>query len=121
MTVVELPRAFAATGVDGALMSWWDSDAEMHCRDCQTLRQGRVVADVTGRRRTYLSQARHRRGYRRRCDSPVRRHEAVLDEARFDGNSGRWHPCHRSADVTPTSHTPSPSGQANPASPWFAR
>jgi hypothetical protein len=28
MTVVELPRAFAPTNVDGALMRWWDSDAE---------------------------------------------------------------------------------------------
>ena len=28
MTVVELPRAFTSTGVDGALMSWWDADAE---------------------------------------------------------------------------------------------
>jgi hypothetical protein len=28
MTVIELPRAFAPTNVDGALMSWWDSDAE---------------------------------------------------------------------------------------------
>jgi hypothetical protein len=28
MTVVELPRAFASTGADGALMSWWDADAE---------------------------------------------------------------------------------------------
>jgi hypothetical protein len=28
MTVVELPRAFASTDVDGALMSWWDPDAE---------------------------------------------------------------------------------------------
>ena len=28
MTVVELPRAFAPTEVDGALMSWWDPDAE---------------------------------------------------------------------------------------------
>jgi hypothetical protein len=28
MTVVELPRAFRSTGVDGTLMSWWDSDAE---------------------------------------------------------------------------------------------
>jgi GNAT superfamily N-acetyltransferase len=28
MTVIELPRAFAPANVDGALMSWWDSDAE---------------------------------------------------------------------------------------------
>jgi hypothetical protein len=28
MTVIELPRPFAGTDVDGALMSWWDSDAE---------------------------------------------------------------------------------------------
>lgn len=28
MTVVELPRALAPTGVDGALVSWWDADAE---------------------------------------------------------------------------------------------
>lgn len=28
MTVVEMPRAFASTGVDGTLMSWWDADAE---------------------------------------------------------------------------------------------
>ncbi len=28
MTVVELSRTFASTDVDGALMSWWDSDAE---------------------------------------------------------------------------------------------
>ena len=28
MTVVELPRMFASAGVDGALMSWWDADAE---------------------------------------------------------------------------------------------
>lgn len=28
MTVVELSRPFAPTGVDGALMSWWDSDAD---------------------------------------------------------------------------------------------
>ncbi|WP_123029181.1 hypothetical protein [Mycolicibacterium stellerae] len=28
MTVVELSRTFASPGVDGALMSWWDADAE---------------------------------------------------------------------------------------------
>ncbi len=28
MTVAELPRTFISTGVDGALMSWWDADAE---------------------------------------------------------------------------------------------
>ena len=28
MTVVELPRAFGGTDVDGALVSWWDADAE---------------------------------------------------------------------------------------------
>jgi hypothetical protein len=28
MTVVELPRPSASTVVDGALMSWWDADAE---------------------------------------------------------------------------------------------
>ncbi len=28
MTVVELPRTFASAGVDRALMSWWDADAE---------------------------------------------------------------------------------------------
>ena len=28
MSVIELPRAFDPTGVDGALMSWWDADAE---------------------------------------------------------------------------------------------
>ena len=28
MTVVELPRTYASSGVDGALMSWWDADAE---------------------------------------------------------------------------------------------
>ncbi|RDH75135.1 hypothetical protein DVS77_28445 [Mycolicibacterium moriokaense] len=28
MTVVELPRAGLATGVDGALLSWWDPDSE---------------------------------------------------------------------------------------------
>lgn len=28
MTVVDLPRTEAATGVDGTLMSWWDPDAE---------------------------------------------------------------------------------------------
>src|SRR3954466_11994516 len=28
MTVLDLPRAFAGTDVDGALMNWWDPDAE---------------------------------------------------------------------------------------------
>jgi hypothetical protein len=28
MTVVELPRSFVSTGVDGALTSWWDADAD---------------------------------------------------------------------------------------------
>ena len=28
MTVVELPRTFVSTEVDGALTSWWESDAE---------------------------------------------------------------------------------------------
>lgn len=28
MTVVDLPRTSTSSGVDGALMSWWDSDAE---------------------------------------------------------------------------------------------
>ena len=28
MTVVEMPSVFGSTGIDGALMSWWDSDSE---------------------------------------------------------------------------------------------
>jgi hypothetical protein len=28
MTVVELPRTYASTRVEGALMSWWDTDAD---------------------------------------------------------------------------------------------
>ena len=28
MTIIELPRNIASTDVDGALMSWWDADAE---------------------------------------------------------------------------------------------
>jgi hypothetical protein len=32
VTVLELPQAFAATRVDGALVSWWDSDAECALR-----------------------------------------------------------------------------------------
>src|SRR5689334_3831063 len=35
MTVVELPRASAGTDVDGALMTWWDSDAECTVAICR--------------------------------------------------------------------------------------
>jgi hypothetical protein len=35
MSVIELPRALDPTGVDGALLSWWDSDAECTVAVCR--------------------------------------------------------------------------------------
>ena len=35
MSVIDLPRAFDPTGVDGALLSWWDSDTECTVAVCR--------------------------------------------------------------------------------------
>ena len=54
MTVVELPSAFASRGVDGSLMSWWDSDAECTVAIAKPSNAGALWQEyLAGAERTY--------------------------------------------------------------------
>ncbi len=100
MTVVELPRAFAPPGIDGALVSWWDADAECTVAIARPADNDALWQEfLAGAQRSYRSH-----GIAGAIDVDVihhsGQHDPVSDDARCDRNSGRRDPRHRSARLT---------------------